>query len=95
MEEYARTVYAVSGTYKNVFKESHAEWAFVKEGYGLMTQKYPAARSLLNQFALLSVLAGDRPAALAAFGAMKGEADPSVWRQRNISEFQEWAGWRP
>ncbi len=95
MEEYARTVYAVSGNYKNVFKESHAEWAFVKEGYGLMTQKYPAARSLLNQFALLSVLAGDRPAALAAFGAMKGEADPSVWRQRNISEFQEWSGWRP
>ncbi len=95
VEEYARTVYEMSGNYKNVFQESHAEWAFVKEGYGLMMQKYPASRKLLNQYAVLSVLAADRPAASAAFEAMKGQADPSVWRQRNISEFQEWAGGRP
>jgi hypothetical protein len=95
MEEYARTVYDVSGNYGNVFKESHAEWAFVKEGYGIMTQKYPASRRLLNQYALLCALAGDRTAAAAAFEAMKGEADPSVWRKRNMAELQEWAGRRP
>lgn len=95
VEEYARTVFEVSANYKNVFKESHAEWAFVKEGYGILMQKYPASLMLVNQYAVLAVLAADRPAALAAFGAMKGEADPSVWRERDISGFKQWADRRP
>jgi hypothetical protein len=95
VEEYARTVFEVSDNYKNVFKESHAEWALVKEGYAIMMQKYPASLMLVNQYALLAVLAADRPAALAAFGAMRGQADPSVWGQRDISGFKEWADRRP
>jgi hypothetical protein len=95
VEGYARTVFEMSGQYKNIFKESRAGWALVKEGYGVMVQGYPASRMLLNQFALLAVLAEDRPEAREAFKAMKGEADPFVWRTRSASEFQEWAGRGP
>jgi hypothetical protein len=95
VEGYARAVYEMSGYYKNIFKESHAEWAWVKEGYAVLFGKYPDSRGLVNQYALLAVLASDRSAARAAFGAMKGQADPSVWRRRDISEFSGWASGGP
>lgn len=95
VEGYARTAWEMSASYKNIFKESQAQWAIVKEGYGIMVQKYAGSRKLLSQLALLAVLAGDRPAARSAFDAMRGEADPSVWEGRNIAESQAWAGPRP
>jgi hypothetical protein len=95
VEEYARTVYEMSARYKDVFKDSRAGWALVKEGYGAMVQKYPDSRKLLNQFALLAVLADDVPEAHEAFRAMGGQADPSVWSGRNISDFLARARWQP
>jgi hypothetical protein len=94
VEEYARTVYEMSGYYKNIFKESQAGWALAKEGCGIMVQKYPGSGKLLNQFAVLAVLADDEPEAHEAFQAMNGQADPSVWRERNISEFLLQAHWQ-
>jgi len=94
VEEYARTVYGMSAHYQDVFKESRAGWGLVKEGYGAMVQKYPDSKMLLNQFALLAVLADDVPEAHEAFGAMGGQADPSVWSGRNISDFLERARWQ-
>ena len=94
VEGYARTVYEMSAHYQDVFKESHAGWALVKEGYGAMVQKYPDSRMLLNQFALLAVLADDVPEAHEAFAAMGGQADPFVWSGRNISDFLGRARWQ-
>jgi hypothetical protein len=95
VEEYARTVYEMSAHYQNVFKDSRAGWALVKEGYGAMVQKYPESGKLLNQFALLAILADDLPEAHEAFKAMGGRADPSVWSGRNISDFLTRAHWQP
>jgi hypothetical protein len=67
VEGYARTVWEMSSSYKNIFRESLAQWALVKEGYVAMNEKYGACRKLVNQLALLAVLAGDRPAALEHF----------------------------
>jgi hypothetical protein len=94
VEEYARTVYEMSAHYQDIFKESRAGWALVKEGYGAMVQKYPDSRKLLNQFALLAVLADDVPEAHEAFRAMGGQADPSVWSGRSISDFLARARWQ-
>jgi hypothetical protein len=49
---------------------------------------------LLNQFALLAVLADDVPEAHEAFRAMGGQADPSVWSGRDISDFLGRARWQ-
>jgi hypothetical protein len=95
VEEYARTVFEMSASYKNVFKESRAAWALVKEGYGAMVQKYPDSRRLLNEFALLAVLADDLPEAHEAFRAMAGQADPSVWAGRSLADFTARARWQP
>jgi hypothetical protein len=90
-EGYARLVFAMHGYYTNIFKESRAQWAPVKEGYSLMIKKYPEAKSLVNQYAFLAVLAGDRRAAHEAFEAMKGLGDPTIWSADSVARYQAWA----
>jgi hypothetical protein len=90
-EGYARLIFAMHGYYKNIFKESRARWVPVKEGYSLMFKKYPAAKSLLNQYAALAVQADDRIAAHEAFEAMKGQGDPSIWSADGVARYQAWA----
>jgi hypothetical protein len=95
VEEYARTIYAMSGYYKNIFKESQAQWGLTKEGYDVARLKYGGSMELLNQYAVLAVLAEDKPAARAALEAMKGHADPLVWRGRDLAGSLAWAGGAP
>ena len=94
-EGYARLVFSMKGFYKNVFKETQARWAPVKEGYLAMLKKYPDAKRLLSQYACLAVLADDRPAAHEAFERMEGHGDPSVWSADGVARYQEWAYRRP
>ncbi len=95
VEGYARTAWEMSFFYRDIFTESQAQWAIVKEGYAAMVLKYGGSRTILNQYAVLAVLAGDREAARGAFEAMKGEADASVWEGRNLARSLAWANARP
>jgi hypothetical protein len=94
-EGYARLVFALHSYYKNIFTDSHAQWAPVKEGYSRMIKAYPGAKNLLSQYAYLAVQAADMPSARAAFEAMKGQGDPSVWSADSVARFQAWAYYRP
>jgi hypothetical protein len=90
-ESYARVVYSMVRYYKNVFGDTRARWPVVKRGYATLLGKYSGSASILNQYALLAVLASDQPAARKAFDQMKGAADPSVWAGMDVSEYQKWA----
>src|SRR6266516_322444 len=50
LETYSRVVSALSGYYKNIFRESHASWPQTSDGFELMRQRYPSSLEILSEY---------------------------------------------
>lgn len=91
-EGYARTVFAMAGYHKNVFKETRARWTLARKGYLLMRERYPNSKAVLSEFAFLAVEAGDKPLARSLFKEFDGHGDPGVWRTLEyLQQCEQWA----
>jgi hypothetical protein len=90
-EGYARVVYSMRGAYRNVFKETQAQWPETKDGFQTLLQKYPQSMQLVNEYAYLASNAGDREAARWAFDKMGNFVDPFIWTAESIRIFRGWA----
>ena len=90
-EGYARVVYAMKGGYRNVFKETQAQWPEAKDGFQVLMQKYPQSLQLVNEYAYLACNAGDREAARGAFDRMGNFVDPFIWTAESLRVLRGWA----
>lgn len=91
LEGYARSVFRMERYYVNVLGDSTAEWPLVREGYFQMRKRYPDSQLLLNNFALMAVLAEDRETGVPLFKKIGVHADPSVWA--SVAEFKQYRTW--
>lgn len=76
---YAYVVYKRSRDYRNVFRESRADWDRTRLGYDEFQGRWPKSLELKSQAAWLALQAGDLEYARTMFGAIGLREDPSVW----------------
>ncbi len=90
-EGYARVVWSMKGYYRNVFKQTKANWAETKDGFQVLMQKYPESLQLVNEYAFLASTAGDRVEARKAFDRIGNFVDPFIWTAGSLNTCRTWA----
>jgi hypothetical protein len=90
-EGYARIIWSMKGYYRNLFKQTKANWAETKEGYQALMQKYPESRQLVNEYAFLASTAGDKVEARKTFDQLGNYFDPFIWNSQSLKACRTWA----
>ncbi len=90
---YAKNVYELLGFMPDIFKESKASWEITKKGYEALRTSYPDSKDILNQFAILAVVAKDKPTAKKLFDEVGPDIIWGNWRQSKayFDESKAWA----
>jgi len=92
LETYSRVVSALSGYYKNIFRESHASWPQTRDGFELMRQRHPASLEILSEYCQLACLADDRGLARKLFDELGGQMIAGTWGgQKDFRHYRNWA----
>jgi hypothetical protein len=91
LEGYARVVNYLEEFYDNIFRETKASWPRTRDGFEEIRRKYPESRQILNAFAKLACLAGDRPQAQKLFEEIGGQPDSNIWGKKTFIRFRNWA----
>jgi hypothetical protein len=90
-EGYARIVWSMKGFYRNVFKQTKAQWGETRDGFQVLMQKYPESLQLVNEYAFFACNAGDKVEARKAFDKMGNFVDPFIWTAQSLAVFRAWA----
>ena len=92
LETYARVVYALSGYYKNIFRETHASWPQTRDGFELMRQRYPESLEIVSAYCRFACLAEDRPLARKLFEELGGRMIKNIWGdEQKFRNYRNWA----
>ena len=82
---YAYVVYKRSRNYRNVFRETRADWGRTRLGYDEMLGLWPRSLEFRSQAARLALDAGDLDYARTMFEVIGLREDPHVWQ--DVQEF--------
>ncbi|HXF09239.1 MAG TPA: DUF4034 domain-containing protein [Desulfuromonadaceae bacterium] len=90
---YARVVWCMhqNRLFKNIFEESHLDWARVDRGLTLIEKQFPGSLAAISEHGYLAVLARDQETARACFNRMDSRIDLSIWPSEQ--RFMEFASW--
>ena len=80
-EIYARIVMSLRGYYKNIFHETKASWPRARAGLDQMRQRYPRSLDVINETALLAVMANDHALAKEMFDKLGDQYFSDVWEK--------------
>ncbi|MFZ2960912.1 MAG: DUF4034 domain-containing protein [Candidatus Ozemobacteraceae bacterium] len=93
-EMYARIIWSFvsGGIYKNIFKESRADWQKTLEGLREWEKRFPKTESVKSITAFLAGQASDIPVQISSYEKIGKTVDLAIWRDKDrFLKAREWA----